>query len=157
MTPRPRHIPLGLLAALVSLDVAVRLLEKAAVVGSMGTRMAFALALVKQPWWWLGLALGPLQLWVWTRILARTKLSIAYPLSSIGYPLTMAAAWLLFGEHLSWQVWLGAAFMTSGVAIVGSEARPPAYSLERRAEGRPREHQASITGLARTPTAASLR
>lgn len=126
-----RRLPLGLLAILISLDVAVRLLEKRAVVGSLMDRQAaLALSLMKQPWWWLGLALGPLQLWVWTAILARTEFSVAYPLSSLGYPLTMAAAWLVFGEHLSWQVWLGAGFMTMGAAIVGSGARLSMRSSE---------------------------
>ena len=117
-----RRIPAALFTLLISLDIAVRLLEKRAVIGSLDAHAPFAISLLRQPWWWLGLALGPLQLWTWMRILARTKLSVAYPLSSIGYPLTMIAAWLIFNEHLSWQVWLGALFMTIGVAIVGSTA-----------------------------------
>ena len=137
-----RHLPMGLLTILIFLDVAVRLLEKAAVVGSlMDSHAAFALNLMKQPWWWLGLALGPLQLWVWTGILARTELSVAYPLSSIGYPLTMATAWLVFNEQLGWQVWLGAAFMTVGIALVGSTAQ----SLEH-----PRESVANASGTSGT-------
>ncbi len=124
-----RRIPLDLLMMLVALDVAMRLLEKAAVVGSLQTHTTFALGLLRQPWWWIGIALGPFQLWVWTGILARTELSIAYPLSSIAYPLTMVAAWLVFHEHLSGQVWVGAAFMTVGVAIVGSAARPSVRPL----------------------------
>jgi len=126
-----RHLPVGLFTILIFLDVAVRLLEKAAVVGSlMDSHTAFALNLMKQPWWWLGLALGPLQLWVWTGILARTELSVAYPLSSIGYPLTMATAWLVFNEQLGWQVWLGAAFMTAGIALVSGAAAPSVHPQE---------------------------
>ncbi len=124
-----RCVPLGLFILLISLDVAVRLLEKTAVIGSLlDAHTTFTISLLKQPWWWLGLALGPLQLWTWMRILACTKLSIAYPLSSIGYPLTMVAAWLIFNEHLGWQVWIGAFFMTVGVAIVGSAATPSAIN-----------------------------
>ena len=116
-----RRIPLGLLAVLVSLDVAVRLLEKAAVVGSIADiHAAFAVSLLTQPCWWFGLALGPLQLWTWTRILTQTELSLAYPVSSISYPLTMIAAQLGFGEHLGARVWIGALCITAGVAIVGS-------------------------------------
>ncbi len=117
---RPR-VPWKLLTFLIILDVTVRLLDKIAVLASAGHRLsAFTWTLLHQPCWWIGLGLGPLQLWVWMRILARTKLSVAYPLSSLGYPLTMVAAWLIFKEHLSWQVWLGAIFMTAGVALVGS-------------------------------------
>ena len=119
-----QRIPLGLLAGLVSLDVAVRLLEKVAVVSSTADpHTAFAVSLLKQPCWWLGLALGPLQLWIWTRILSQTDLSFAYPVSSISYPLTMMAAQLGFGEQLNATVWIGAFCIVVGVAIVGS-ARP---------------------------------
>ncbi len=67
---------------------------------------------------WLGIGLGPLQLWVWTGILARTELSLAFPISSLCYPLTMVAAQLVFREQLGWQVWVGALLITLGVAIV---------------------------------------
>ncbi len=125
-----RRIPLGFFAILISLDVTVRLLEKMAVLGpTIDRHSGFVLTLLKQPWWWLGLGLGPFQLWVWMRILARTELSVAYPLLSMGYPLTMAAAWLVFHEQLSWQVWLGALFITVGVAIVGSATQTSARPL----------------------------
>ncbi len=116
-----RQVPSGLFLFLISLDVALRLLEKTAVAGSLvDAHATLAVGILKQPWWWLALALGPLQLWTWMRILARTELSLAYPLSSLSYPLTMVAAWRIFGEQLSWQVWLGALFITVGVAMVGS-------------------------------------
>ncbi len=125
-----RRIPLGLFAILIALDVTVRLLEKMAVLGpTIDRHSAFALTLLQQPWWWLGLGLGPFQLWAWMCILARTELSVAYPLLSIGYPLTMAAAWLVFHESLSWQVWLGALFITVGVAIVGSATQASARPM----------------------------
>lgn len=125
-----RRLPLGLFAILIALDVTVRLLEKMAVLSpTVDPHSAFVLTLLSQPWWWLGLGLGPFQLWAWMCILARTELSIAYPLLSIGYPLTMAAAWLVFYESLSWQVWLGAFFITVGVAIVGSATQASARPL----------------------------
>ncbi len=68
---------------------------------------------------WLGVGLGLLQLLVWTGILARTELSVAVPISSLCYPLTMVAAQLVFRERLGWPVWVGALLITLGVAIVG--------------------------------------
>ena len=116
-----RHVPLGVLAVSVLLDVAVRLLEKAAVVRSAADPYpVLVISLLKQPCWWLGLALGPLQLLTWIWILSRMELSVAYPVSSISYPLTMLAAQLGFGEQLSAQVWMGAFCITVGVAIIGS-------------------------------------
>ncbi len=118
-----KTIPVGLLATLVILNVLVLVFEKVATMASVkDVHTTFYFSLIRQPWLWLGLAIGPLQLWIWTRILDRTDLSIAYPISSISYPVTMVIAQLAFGEHLGWQVWLGAVFMTIGVAAIGSTA-----------------------------------
>ncbi len=138
MNARPfsrRRIPWELFVLLISLDVVVLLLEKTAVVGSLlDARTPFVMNLLKQPWWWLGLTLGPCQLWTWMRILAHTDLSVAYPLSSIGYPLTMMAAQVVFGEQLDGRVWLGALCITAGAVVIASTAAshrgpqpPPAY------------------------------
>ncbi len=76
--------------------------------------------LVVQGWTWVGIGLALLQLWVWTGILARTELSLAFPISSLCYPLTMVAAQYVFREPLGWSVWAGALLITLGVAIVSS-------------------------------------
>ncbi len=126
MTPRwpsQTRIPYALFAILLLLDVVVLLIEKTAALRAAGGPQAFYLGVVQQPWLWCGLALGPIQLWIWTTILSRTELSLAYPVSSLSYPLTMVAAQLMFKEHLSYHVWLGALGITAGVALV---SRPPA-------------------------------
>ena len=124
MTLRPlnrNRIIVGLFAVLLVLDVSALVLEKVATMASVkDIHTAFYLSLIGQPWLWLGLAIGPFQLWVWTCILARTELSVAYPISTISYPLTMVVPQFFFGEQLGWQVWLGAVFMIIGVAVIGS-------------------------------------
>ncbi len=118
-----RRLPIRLFILLWILDVAVFMSEKAAVAGStFDVPAVFYIRLLHQPWWWVGLAMGPLQLWVWTAILRRVALSVAYPVSSANYLLTMAAARLVFGEQLGWSVWLGAVFITAGIVLVGSSA-----------------------------------
>ena len=119
---RSRQIPYGLFAVLLCLDVTVLLIEKRAALQVGASGATFAVGLVRQVWFWLGLALGPIQLWIWTRILSQTELSLAYPVSSISYPVTMLAAQLGFGEQLSARVWAGALCIAVGVAIVGSTA-----------------------------------
>ncbi len=119
MTPHRGHIPYRLFAVLLVLDVAALLIEKNAALHAMRAAV-FYVGLAAQPWLWLSLGLGPIQLWVWTRILARTDLSLAYPISSISYPLTMVAARLAFGEHLSLLTWCGGLLVTVGVSILGS-------------------------------------
>ncbi len=130
----PARIPYGRFAVLIALNVLALLAEKMAAIHSSGTGLIFYKHLVTQGWMWLGIGLGPLQLWVWTGILARTELSLAFPISSLCYPLTMVAAQLVFREQLGWEVWVGALLITLGVAIVSStsverEARtlPPMF------------------------------
>jgi drug/metabolite transporter (DMT)-like permease len=38
---------------------------------------------------------------VWLSVLSRTEVSVAYPLSSLGYVATAVAAWYLFGEPMT--------------------------------------------------------
>ncbi len=115
-----------LLIALLLLDVLVFVLQKFASNHAQGsTEAAYFLGLASHPWMWVALAIGPIQLWTWTRILGKVDLSLAYPITAISYPLTMAAAIVLLNEKLDWPIWLGAALITAGVWIMGT-ARAPA-------------------------------
>ena len=107
---------------LLSLDVLIMLVQKLAANHAQEGSSSFYISLFVQPLAWIALGLAPLQLLIWTKILARTELSIAYPISSFSYPLTMLAAQFALGEHLNFKVWAGALLITFGVAIVGSKA-----------------------------------
>ena len=107
---------------LLLLDVLIMLVQKLAANNAQEGSTSFYISLLTQPLAWIGLGLAPLQLLVWTKILSRTELSIAYPISSFSYPLTMFVAQLMLGEHLNFKVWFGALLITIGVAIVGSRA-----------------------------------
>ena len=116
-------VPLvGLFVALLCLDISVMMLYKLVELKSVHavTKLQYYLSVLHQPWLYMGLGLSALQLWVWTRILARTDLSIAYPFSSLSYPLTMLAAVLFYHEFLPIKVWIGAIFISVGVSIIGS-------------------------------------
>jgi drug/metabolite transporter (DMT)-like permease len=117
---RPRlGMPYLLLAALLCVDVSTYLLEKVACSRAGGEGLVFLLAMLRQPLLWISLALGPLQLFLWTKILGRLDLSVAYPISGLNMPLTIIASTILLGEKLSWSVWIGAALITLGGAIIG--------------------------------------
>lgn len=106
-------------ALLLLLDTAAFLLQKFASTRADGEGLVFLGNLLVHPWVWLPLALGPVQLWLWTRILSKTDLSLAYPLTSLAFPMTMILAAVFFREHLPWPVWVGAALITLGVSMMG--------------------------------------
>ncbi len=116
-----QRIPVKLFAVLALIDVVVLVAEKTAALHAAGAPTSFYVGLMHQPWLWLSLALGPIQLGVWTKILTHTDLSLAYPLSSVSYPLTMLAACVVFGERLSPLVWCGGLLITLGLILVGSQ------------------------------------
>jgi drug/metabolite transporter (DMT)-like permease len=116
----------SLFVMLLSVDVTVLLAEKIAARSAgqaLGNESAFYWQLARTWWTWLGIGLGPLQLLLWSTILKRSDLSLAYCITSLGYPLTMVAAVLLLKEQLGWEAWLGAAFVTFGAALIGSDQK----------------------------------
>src|SRR5277367_3520499 len=125
-----RSLPIFWIVGLLAMDVAAYLFEKIACKGAAGMGGPFFPALVHQPALWGSLLLSPLQLWVWTTILSRADLSLAYPISGLNYPLTVLAAVLLLGESLSWPVWVGTILITAGIVVLGPQKKetpaPPA-------------------------------
>lgn len=112
-----------LFALLLTMDVSVMGLYKYAEL-ALANQPDYYLKLLFSPHVWLGMGISALQLWVWTRILNRTDLSIAYPTASLAYPLTMLMAVLVFHEKLSGSVWVGAGFIVLGVMIIGALSAP---------------------------------
>jgi drug/metabolite transporter (DMT)-like permease len=118
----------SLFVMLLTADITVLLAEKIAARTAgqaLGHETEFYWQLLHIWWTWLGVCLGPVQLILWTTILKRTELSLAYCITSLGYPLTMIAAVLLLKEQLGWEAWLGATFVTFGAALIGSDQKPP--------------------------------
>jgi drug/metabolite transporter (DMT)-like permease len=111
-------------ALLLLLDTTVSLLDKQASTRAQGSGAAFYTSLLNHSWLWMALALRPVQLVVWTRILRKTDLSLAYSLTSLSYPLTMLCAVVLFHERLPGPVWFGAALITIGVACLAEPQHP---------------------------------
>lgn len=118
--------PWIIFSLLLLLDVVVWMVEKIGVTSIASSETAFIWGVAKQPLIWVAIGMGPLQLWLWTRILGKTDLSLAYPLTSLAYPLTMICAQIVFHEHIGWMVWMGAILITSGVALIGNNHKPPA-------------------------------
>ncbi len=56
---------------------------------------------------------------VWWFVVSQERLSVAFAISGSFFYLVMAAAsWLLYGERLNIQQWIGLALITAGVLMV---------------------------------------
>jgi len=75
--------------------------------------------LIFTPWVLLGTAL--LILWLLSRmtLLGWADLSYVLPVTSIGYVLSAVLGKVFFGEQVTWQRWLGTAFIVAGIIFVG--------------------------------------
>ena len=120
MQDKKHPFPILLLIALLLVDVLVMVCYKEAEQHTLPKGLQFYWQLLTQPWLWGGLLFSVLQLWLWTQILAKANLSLAYPIASLSYPLTMLAAQFFLGESLNNMVWLGGLFITLGVSIIGA-------------------------------------
>ena len=78
--------------------------------------------LIFSPWVLLGTTL--LILWLLSRmtLLGWADLSYVLPVTSIGYVLNAVLGKVFFGEQVTWQRWLGTAFIVTGIIFVGLTA-----------------------------------
>jgi drug/metabolite transporter (DMT)-like permease len=118
-----KKLPIFLFAALLTIDVSVLIMEKFAATTAGGGE-GFSLRLLQIPWVWGIAVLSLMQLYVWNRILRKTDLSVAYPVSSLFFPLTMLCSVLIFHEHVSWLAWTGGVLVTLGIACFGGNDAP---------------------------------
>jgi multidrug transporter EmrE-like cation transporter len=120
MTP----ITIALILVCVALNTIAQVLLKAGVktVGvfnfSMGHIWQAAISLVFEWHIFIGLVCYVASVGVWLLVLSRTEVSVAYPMSSLGYVATAVAAWYLFGEPMTAMRVAGIAFIIAGVYLV---------------------------------------
>lgn len=115
------RFPILLFAAFLTTEIISRLSEKQAVVVSTGEGFGYIVALLTNFWFWFGIVLAIMQLAFWEAVLRRADLSLVYPASSVNYVLTMILGVIIFDEKLDPLVWVGAIFITIGVALLGYE------------------------------------
>jgi multidrug transporter EmrE-like cation transporter len=86
--------------------------------GSMSSLWTASGQLATSPPFWAALIAYGLSLGVWVVGLSRVPVSQAYPVLSVGYILTALLAWMLLGESIGTQRWLGIAVIIAGVWLV---------------------------------------
>ncbi|GBF78096.1 hypothetical protein PA598K_06701 [Paenibacillus sp. 598K] len=76
------------------------------------------LQVVASPLILLGIACYGLATLLWLAVLSRLPLSSAYPMQSLAYVFGLIVAWLLLGEAIPANRWLGTGLILAGVLVV---------------------------------------
>lgn len=75
------------------------------------------------PMVWLGLVLYGASAVLWLWVLSRLDVSLAYPLVSLGFVVTMLLGVLWLGEPFSWVRVAGCTLIVIGVSLLAFDAR----------------------------------
>lgn len=127
----PTPVMLGLAVAVV-LDTAIQIAWKMALAGMPANSpfAAVAAAALKNPLFYLAMALLVAQLVNWTRVLARADLSFAQPFTALSYITVMAFSSRLLHESLSARKLGGVALILVGVYFISRTPSRTAASGE---------------------------
>lgn len=118
-----KSIALGLALFCVLLSSAAQLAMKrgmgAPAGGDVGATYLHAFS---SPLVWLGLVLYGASAVLWLWVLSRLDVSLAYPLVSLGFVVTMGLGVLWLGEPFSWLRVAGCTLIVVGVSLLALDA-----------------------------------
>lgn len=83
-----------------------------------GSFMPIVVRVILSPWIVLGLFSYVIGLAVWLMVLSRAEVSVAYPITSLGYILSAIAGYYLFNENLTLTRIIGIVVIMFGVYLV---------------------------------------
>ena len=84
--------------------------------------LAFAVAILTNAWFILGMACYAVSVGAWLIVLSKTEVSAAYPLLSIGYVLTAIVRALFLGEHVTLARVAGIGLICGGLTMIAQSA-----------------------------------
>lgn len=84
--------------------------------------LAFAFAIVTNPWFLLGMSCYAVSIGAWLIVLSRAEVSAAYPLLSIGYVITAIVGALFLGEHVGLARIAGIGLICCGITLIAQSA-----------------------------------
>ncbi len=118
-----KSIALGLAMFCVLLSSAAQLAMKRGLgvhtTASMGNTYLHAMG---SPFVWLGLILYGTSAVLWLWVLSRLDVSVAYPLVSLGFVVTLTLGVLWLGEPFSWLRVAGCTLIVVGVSLLALDA-----------------------------------
>jgi multidrug transporter EmrE-like cation transporter len=80
------------------------------------------IAALASGWTWCGIMTYILSFGSWLIVLKRLPLGVAFSLISVVHVLVPLAAWLVLGEHISSQRWMGIGLVVAGIVIIAQPA-----------------------------------
>lgn len=109
-----------LLLGSVTCDVAGQVCFKLGVGHADGSSAAASLVhkVLHSPWIALGIGVYALEFVLWFAALSRTRLSVAFPFTALGYAGVVLASRYILGERISLRRWIGVGTIVVGVALV---------------------------------------
>jgi multidrug transporter EmrE-like cation transporter len=84
--------------------------------------LRFAFSLVLNPWFLAGMACFALSIGIWMIVLGKTEVSLAYPLTSIGYVMTAIVGYFFLCESVNLARIAGIAFICLGILVISRSA-----------------------------------
>ena len=79
--------------------------------------LAFPMNYLTNPWFYIAVSLFGVSTIVWTQVLTKLPLSVAYPIVSCAYILTVIGAAVFFHEHITARDVLGVIFIMTGITV----------------------------------------
>lgn len=83
--------------------------------------ISFPTYFLVNPWFYAAVGLFGLATIVWTQVLTKMPLSVAYPIASAAYILTVIGAAVFFHEQIGFQGILGVLLIMSGIALTAMQ------------------------------------
>jgi drug/metabolite transporter (DMT)-like permease len=111
-------ITYGLLLLNIILLLAGQTLWKLGIEQMGGFHLHNAIPVMTSPLIVSGCVLYGIATALWLAVLSRLPLSIAYPMQSLAYVFGLLLAWLIFGEAVPPNRWIGAGIILAGVFVV---------------------------------------
>ncbi|MBA3758516.1 EamA family transporter [Candidatus Saccharibacteria bacterium] len=79
--------------------------------------LRFPMYYIVNPWFYIAISLFAISTFVWTQVLTKIPLSVAYPIVSSAYILTVLGAAFFFHEQISFLSILGVFFIMTGITL----------------------------------------
>lgn len=79
--------------------------------------LRFPVYYLLNPWFYAAVSLFVVSTFIWTQVLTKMPLSVAYPIMSCAYILTLFGASLFFHEQLSSLSIFGVLFIMTGITL----------------------------------------